>query len=397
MPIDNPRSQIHIEDAKTFFTSHDNKYDLIISEPSNSWVSGVSSLFSLEFYHLIRNYINEDGLFVQWMQLYEINISLVASVIKALSIILNDYVIYATSTDILIIANKNGAINELSDSIFDIPEMKSILGRVGIENVQDLALRKLGSRKTLDQLFALHSVQPNSDYFPVLDINAVKARYLKQNALDLIALRTIHLPLIETLEGSGFHKGTLSVSKNSYNKAGRLAVTAKNVFDYFRNVNSTSTVDTINYLDRKIVRDIKSIHHQCKEEELKTVWLGSLHAIAKATLPYLYPNEMEIIWNDIESAKCFSVLPEETSHWFYLYRAVSRRDFENVLNFSSLLLPEESIKPSTENEYLLTAAMLAYIALNEHDKAISLFKRYQNKVKPSLPIRNILYFANQNP
>ena len=396
MPIDNPRSQIHIEDAKTFFTSHNNKYDLIISEPSNSWVSGVSSLFSLEFYHLIRNYINEDGLFVQWMQLYEINISLVASVIKALSIILNDYVIYATSTDILIIANKNGAINELSDSIFDIPEMKSILGRVGIENVQDLALRKLGSRKTLDQLFALHSVQPNSDYFPVLDINAVKARYLKQNALDLIALRTIHLPLIETLEGSGFHKGTLSVSKNSYNKTGRLAVTAKNVFDYFRNVNSTSTVDTINYLDRKIVRDIKSIHHQCKEEELKTVWLGSLHAIAKVTLPYLYPNEMEIIWNDIESAKCFSVLPEETNYWFYLYRAVSRRDFENILKFSSLLLPEESIKPSTENEYLLTAAMLAYIALNEHDKAISLFKRYQNKDKPSLPIRNILYFANQN-
>ena len=395
IPIDNPRSQIHIEDAKTFFTSHNNKYDLIISEPSNSWVSGVSSLFSLEFYHLIRNYINEDGLFVQWMQLYEINISLVASVIKALSIILNDYVIYATNTDILIIANKNGSINELSDSIFDIPEMKSILGRVGIENVQDLALRKLGSRKTLDRVFALHSVQPNSDYFPVLDINAVKARYLKQNALDLIALRTIHLPLVETLEGSGFHKGTLSVSKNSYNKVGRLAVTAKNVFDYFRNVNSTSTVDTINYSYRKIVRDIKSIHHQCKEEELKTVWLGSLHAIAKATLPYLYPNEMEIIWNDIESAKCFSALPEETNYWFYLYRAVSRRDFENILKFSSLLLPEESIKPSTENEYLLTAAMLAYIALNEHDKAISLFERYQNKDKPSFPIRNILYFANQ--
>ena len=56
----------------------------------------------------------------------------------------------------------------------------------------------------------------------------------------------------------------------------------------------------------------------------------------------------------------------------------------------------ESIKPSTENEYLLTAAMLAYIALNEQDKAISLFKRYQNKVKPSLPIHSILYFANQN-
>ena len=55
--------------------------DLIIldlSEPSNPWVSGVSNLFSMEFYDLISNYINDDGLFIQWMHLYEINISLVS-------------------------------------------------------------------------------------------------------------------------------------------------------------------------------------------------------------------------------------------------------------------------------------------------------------------------------
>ena len=396
IPIDNPRSEIHIDDAKTFFASRNNKYDLIISEPSNPWVSGASNLFSVEFYDLISNYINDDGLFVQWMQLYEINISLVSSVIKALSGAFKDYVIYETAFDIVIIAKKNNVIDELSNSVFDVPEMQSLLSRIGVESLQDLAIRKLGSKRTLDPLFKQHVIQPNSDYFPVLDIASVKTRYLKQNANDLITLRTIHLPLIETLEGSGFHDDTLSISEKSYNKTGLLALGAKKVLDYFRAANSTSTVDTVNYLHRKIVRDIKSIHHQCKEEELKTVWLGTLHAIAKATLPYLYPNEMEIIWNDIESAKCFSALPEETSHWFYLYRAVSRRDFKNVLKFSSLLLPEVSNKPSTEIEYLLTAAMLAYIALNEQDKAISLFKRYQNKVKPSLPIRNILYFANQN-
>ena len=79
MPIDNPRSEIHIDDAKTFFASRNNKYDLIISEPSNPWVSGASNLFSVEFYDLISNYINDDGLFIQWLQLYEINISLVSS------------------------------------------------------------------------------------------------------------------------------------------------------------------------------------------------------------------------------------------------------------------------------------------------------------------------------
>jgi spermidine synthase len=41
-----PRSHIHIEDAKTFFYNRKEKYDLIVSEPSNPWVSGVSGRFS---------------------------------------------------------------------------------------------------------------------------------------------------------------------------------------------------------------------------------------------------------------------------------------------------------------------------------------------------------------
>ena len=43
---EDPRSYIHIEDAKTYFSSHNSSYDIIMSEPSNPWVSGVSGLFS---------------------------------------------------------------------------------------------------------------------------------------------------------------------------------------------------------------------------------------------------------------------------------------------------------------------------------------------------------------
>ena len=45
-----PRSHIHFEDAKTFFSVRKHQYDIIVSEPSNPWVSGVSGLFSQEFY-----------------------------------------------------------------------------------------------------------------------------------------------------------------------------------------------------------------------------------------------------------------------------------------------------------------------------------------------------------
>ena len=40
--FDDPRSQIVIDDAKSYFASEHRQYDLIVSEPSNPWVSGVS-------------------------------------------------------------------------------------------------------------------------------------------------------------------------------------------------------------------------------------------------------------------------------------------------------------------------------------------------------------------
>ncbi|HTG96050.1 MAG TPA: hypothetical protein VL982_01250, partial [Burkholderiales bacterium] len=60
-----PRGTVFIDDAKSFFSTHHSRYDLIISEPSNPWVSGVSGLFTREFYRRIRNHLNSGGLLVQ--------------------------------------------------------------------------------------------------------------------------------------------------------------------------------------------------------------------------------------------------------------------------------------------------------------------------------------------
>src|SRR5580658_3633513 len=80
--FEDPRNHIVYEDAKTFFAASREPYDLIVSEPSNPWVSGVASLFSDEFYARIVQHLRPDGLFVQWIQVYETDISIVASVIK---------------------------------------------------------------------------------------------------------------------------------------------------------------------------------------------------------------------------------------------------------------------------------------------------------------------------
>ena len=57
-----PRSHLIVEDAKTFFSSRGERYDIIVSEPSHPWVSGVSSLFSAEFYRLVGRKLRAGGL-----------------------------------------------------------------------------------------------------------------------------------------------------------------------------------------------------------------------------------------------------------------------------------------------------------------------------------------------
>jgi spermidine synthase len=45
-------------------------YDVIISEPSNPWITGVSNLFTEEYWQLGRRRLAENGVFCQWVQLY---------------------------------------------------------------------------------------------------------------------------------------------------------------------------------------------------------------------------------------------------------------------------------------------------------------------------------------
>jgi hypothetical protein len=66
-----PRLKILQGDAFNILKGTDQKWDIIISEPSNPWVTGVDSLFSKEFYTLVDKHLNEDGAFVQWVHFYE--------------------------------------------------------------------------------------------------------------------------------------------------------------------------------------------------------------------------------------------------------------------------------------------------------------------------------------
>ncbi|HKC56710.1 MAG TPA: fused MFS/spermidine synthase [Vicinamibacterales bacterium] len=71
--MENPKVRITIGDARETLLTTTNTYDVIASEPSNPFRAGVASLFTSEYYRAASNRLTPDGLFIQWIQAYEID------------------------------------------------------------------------------------------------------------------------------------------------------------------------------------------------------------------------------------------------------------------------------------------------------------------------------------
>jgi spermidine synthase len=70
---ENPKVHIFYNDARNYMNMTRKQYDVIISEPSNPWIAGVASLFTSEFYDRAAQVLKPDGVFAQWIQLYELD------------------------------------------------------------------------------------------------------------------------------------------------------------------------------------------------------------------------------------------------------------------------------------------------------------------------------------
>ncbi len=78
--LDNPKVHLELVDAREGLLTKRRLYDLVASEPSNPYRAGVSSLFTEEYYRAVSDRLAEGGVFLQWMQGYEVDARTVRSI-----------------------------------------------------------------------------------------------------------------------------------------------------------------------------------------------------------------------------------------------------------------------------------------------------------------------------
>ncbi len=194
------RAHFVVDDARSYFAGAGRRFDLIVSEPSNPWVSGVAGLFTTEFYARIKRYLAPGGVFAQWMHLYEMNDSLVLTMLAAVQENFSAYDIYLTDdTDIVVIATTAPSVPSPDWRVAEWPMVAEDLRSVTSLRPGSLAALHLADSRTLSPLVA--TVRPNSDFAPALDLGAEKTRYLLTDATGFEKLNASSFDITAALSG----------------------------------------------------------------------------------------------------------------------------------------------------------------------------------------------------
>jgi spermidine synthase len=196
-PLSDPRLHMIIDDARTYLRVNPASYDIIISEPSHPWVPGVANLFTREFFALGRERLKDDGVFVQWLQIYQLSTESLRSVLATFHEAFPYVAVFrvqgaAKGKDLILIGSQAPVrLDRINERMVD-PRSADDLGRVGFMTVEDvrewfvcdqtqLSPAVAGAIINTDDNLHVETVAPREAFRPTMEENAAWIEKLKKN------------------------------------------------------------------------------------------------------------------------------------------------------------------------------------------------------------------------
>jgi len=319
-------------------------------------------------------------------------LEVVASVIKALAPHFGAYAIYQSNdADILIIATRGTALPIPNDRIFQLPSLRAELDRVGIQGIDDIRLRKIGDNLTIGPVLESASVPANSDFFPFVDLNAPRLRFVGANASELPKLTVMSMPFLEFLAPGDAPRGPtiepLASSTLVRDAAVRGALAIRRaVLD--------GALQGLDPATASNVRLIDSGWEECSDKATRDAWQLAARNVSDHTAAYLSAAELEGIWLKLTSSPCYRASDTEQKTWVDLFAAIARRDSSGIVKLGDYLLGSPQPITEADRAYLAAITALAYIRLNQSAQAHSLLQEQSKKLNRSetywFPLANLL-------
>ena len=142
-PLQDPRTKLMISDGRNYLEYTDRRYDVIVSEPSNPWIAGVASLFTVEHFKRARRHLKPGGVFAQWVQLYEIRPENVRTIFASFAAAFDHVLVFSSmpkGTDLILIGSDQ-PLRLPADALaraWQLDSARRELGRAGLKDPHDL-------------------------------------------------------------------------------------------------------------------------------------------------------------------------------------------------------------------------------------------------------------------
>ncbi|MCS1406892.1 MAG: Polyamine aminopropyltransferase [Verrucomicrobia subdivision 3 bacterium] len=210
--LNNERMHLAVEDAKSFLKLTEHEYDVIISEPSNPWLAGVSGVFSAEYYEDCRSKLKPGGVMAQRVQLYETNNDALQTVLATFSFVFPHLSIWmGMESDLILI----GSLEPLSVDLEDLearfyrPRIHDHFKQIDILRfpvflTTELVSHQNGYFTTPDDALV------HSDFFPRLEYLAQRGFFERRVANYWAQFNELYSPRPTTLLGRYLSTHTLS-------------------------------------------------------------------------------------------------------------------------------------------------------------------------------------------
>lgn len=141
--LSDPRVEVVHNDARNhLLLAEPESYNIIVSEPSNPWISGVANLFTREFLEIGKSRLKPDGVWSQWVPIYGMDSRDLRTILKTFGAVYPHVMVYSTIeyADLVLVGSESPLRpTELSAMrLLDQPAIAAELNRVGINSAVEL-------------------------------------------------------------------------------------------------------------------------------------------------------------------------------------------------------------------------------------------------------------------
>jgi len=201
--LNHPRVRIIVGDGRNFLLGTEERYDVIISEPSNPWIRGLATLFSREFYALAASRLKPGGVMLQWVQGYGFHPDDFRMVVATYREAFPAVSIWSTSTgDYLLLGRAAPApvdFARITAAWQALPALREDMTRVGLRSPYALLADFLLSEADTERFAAIGDV--NTDDRLPLEFSAPRNLHAETTLLNARVLRGFRTAEFPALAG----------------------------------------------------------------------------------------------------------------------------------------------------------------------------------------------------